>query len=98
LAVRLGRQGPTHRELAQASGRSIQAVSAEESNPTPPAQADARSDLAGRRGGAPPSAEIDRVTSYLTKLEVREDLQLPWLAGQHGYRIVDGRLIPAGDR
>lgn len=31
LAVRLGRQGPTHRELAQASGRSIQAVSAQKS-------------------------------------------------------------------
>lgn len=42
------------------------------------------------------SSDIDRVAAYLTKLGVREHLQLPWLASQYGYRIVDGRLIPTG--
>jgi hypothetical protein len=41
------------------------------------------------------SSDIDRAATYLTKLGVREHLQLPWLASQFGYRIVDGKMVPA---
>ena len=169
FAVRLARKRPTYRELAETSGRSTQAVSAQKSriqrhlhrqmrDPAWPIGAAVRhlearigslalpsevdslfaslhrdSGALGRDkpyrrilllwlGGyvvadewvlsrdldritgvlvqalvGDESAEIERVTSYLTKLGVREHLQLPWLASQHGYQIVDGRLIPAVD-
>jgi hypothetical protein len=41
------------------------------------------------------SADVDRVADCLGKLGVREHLQLPWLATQRGYRILDGKLVPA---
>jgi hypothetical protein len=44
------------------------------------------------------SCKIDHVATYLAKLGVREHLCLLWLASQSGYRIVDGKLFPAGGR
>ncbi|MGN6217398.1 MAG: helix-hairpin-helix domain-containing protein [Solirubrobacterales bacterium] len=40
-----------------------------------------------------PSADIDDVGRHLSRLGVREELQLPWLASRYGFEIVDGRLI-----
>lgn len=39
------------------------------------------------------SGDVDAVGRHLSRLGVREELQLPWLAGRPGYRIVDGRLL-----
>lgn len=40
------------------------------------------------------SVEVEAVAPHLSTFGIREHLQLPWLAGQHGYRILDGRLVP----
>lgn len=39
------------------------------------------------------SADVDAVARHLSRLGVREELQLPWLASRHGFRIIDGSLI-----
>jgi hypothetical protein len=39
------------------------------------------------------SADVDAVGRHLSRLGVREELQLPWLASRHGFRIIDGRLV-----
>lgn len=36
--------------------------------------------------------DVDAVARHLSRLGVREELQLPWLASRHGFRIIDGRL------
>jgi hypothetical protein len=42
------------------------------------------------------SAGLDRVGRHLARLGIREDVQLPWIAHQIGFRIVDGEVQPAG--
>lgn len=37
-------------------------------------------------------ADVDAVARHLSRLGVREELQLPWLASRHGFQIIDGRL------
>jgi hypothetical protein len=39
------------------------------------------------------SGDLDAVGRRLSLLGVREELQLPWLASRHGFKIVDGRLV-----
>lgn len=41
------------------------------------------------------ATDIDRLAKYLSVLGIREHLQLPWLASQPGYRIVNGTLVPS---
>ncbi|HET9677679.1 MAG TPA: hypothetical protein VFP21_09265 [Solirubrobacterales bacterium] len=40
------------------------------------------------------AAEVERISTHLTSFGIREHLQLPWLANQYGYRIIDGTLVP----
>jgi hypothetical protein len=39
------------------------------------------------------SDDVDAVARHLSRLGIREELQLPWLTSRHGFKIVDGRLI-----
>ncbi|HMI82330.1 MAG TPA: hypothetical protein VK480_11120 [Solirubrobacterales bacterium] len=43
------------------------------------------------------SSDVDLVGRHLSRLGIREHLQLPWLASQFGYRIIDGGLVPLND-
>ncbi|MBS1882244.1 MAG: hypothetical protein JSS97_04730 [Actinobacteria bacterium] len=45
------------------------------------------------RSGADP----DTVAHQLAALGIREELQLPWIVGRHGFRLIDGRLVRSGD-
>lgn len=38
------------------------------------------------------SADVDIAARYLSRLGVREKLQLPWLASRHDFQIIDGTL------
>lgn len=37
-------------------------------------------------------ADVEAVARHLSRLGIREELQLPWLASRHGFQIIDGRL------
>jgi Bacterial RNA polymerase, alpha chain C terminal domain len=38
-------------------------------------------------------ASVDQVGQHLSRLGVREELQLPWILSQYGFRILDGELM-----
>lgn len=38
-------------------------------------------------------ADLDAVARQLKRLRVREELQLPWIASQSDFQIVDGKLM-----
>jgi hypothetical protein len=40
------------------------------------------------------SAGLDLIGRHLARLGVREEVQLPWIAQQVGFRIVDGEVLP----
>lgn len=40
------------------------------------------------------AADVERISTHLASFGIREHLQLPWLASQYGYRIIDGTLLP----
>jgi Bacterial RNA polymerase, alpha chain C terminal domain len=41
------------------------------------------------------SIGLDAIERQLAELGVREELQLPWIISQYGFRIIDGELVPA---
>jgi len=44
-------------------------------------------DLAGR------DADLEEVGRHLSKIGVREEIQLPWIVEQKGFRLIDGALV-----
>jgi hypothetical protein len=38
-------------------------------------------------------ADLEAVRRHLSRLGIREEIQLPWIAHQHGFRIFDGRVF-----
>jgi hypothetical protein len=38
------------------------------------------------------SADVNAVARHLSRLGVREEMQLPWLASRRGFQVIDGRL------
>jgi hypothetical protein len=40
------------------------------------------------------TAGLDTVGRHLSRFGIREELQLPWILSRHGFRIVDGAVVP----
>lgn len=40
------------------------------------------------------TTDLDTVSRHLSRFGVRADLQLPWIVSRHGFRIIDGELVP----
>jgi hypothetical protein len=39
------------------------------------------------------SSSLDAASRQLALLGVREEVQVPWILGQHGFRVIDGKLV-----
>src|SRR5262249_9703994 len=51
--------------------------------------------LSGLANSGP--ASLDRAGRQLALLGVREELQMPWILSQYGFRIIDGELVGTMD-
>lgn len=40
------------------------------------------------------AADLDTVSSHLSRFGIREELQLPWILSRHGFRIIDSEVVP----
>lgn len=40
------------------------------------------------------TADLDVVSRHLSRYGIREELQLPWILSRHGFRIIDGEVVP----
>ena len=42
-------------------------------------------------------ADLDAVGRHLSRLGVREEMQLPWILGQWGFRLIDGKVVRSSE-
>ncbi len=40
------------------------------------------------------NTDLDVVCSHLARIQIREELQVPWILSRHGFRIIDGEVVP----